>query len=249
VRERFKDRTVLVTGASRGLGRAIALAFGAEGAYVALNCRASIAAAEEAAEAIRASGGQAEVLPFDVRDQEAVRAAVAGLEQRRGVVDVLVNNSGIVGDNWFAMADPAVLDEVMDVNLGGAFRVTQAVIMGMIGNGSGSIVNIGSIAGMVASPGQSIYAASKGALLALGRTLGSELAPRGIRVNTIVPGLIDAGMVKRADRRRISEAAARIPMGRLGRAEEVAAATLFMASDDASYITGQVLIIDGGITL
>lgn len=249
MRERFKDRTVLVTGASRGLGRAIALAFGAEGAYVALNCRASIAAAEEAAEAIRASGGQAEVLPFDVRDQEAVRAAVAGLEQRRGVVDVLVNNSGIVGDNWFAMADPAVLDEVMDVNLGGAFRVTQAVIMGMIGNGSGSIVNIGSIAGMVASPGQSIYAASKGALLALGRTLGSELAPRGIRVNTIVPGLIDAGMVKRADRRRISEAAARIPMGRLGRAEEVAAATLFMASDDASYITGQVLIIDGGITL
>ena len=249
MRERFKDRTVLVTGASRGLGRAIALAFGAEGAYVALNCRASIAAAEEAAEVIRASGGQAEVLPFDVRDQEAVRAAVAGLEQRRGAVDVLVNNSGIVGDNWFAMADPAVLDEVMDVNLGGAFRVTQAVIMGMIGNGSGSIVNIGSIAGMVASPGQSIYAASKGALLALGRTLGSELAPRGIRVNTIVPGLIDAGMVKRADRRRISEAAARIPMGRLGRAEEVAAATLFMASDDASYITGQVLIIDGGITL
>jgi 3-oxoacyl-[acyl-carrier protein] reductase len=246
---RFAGARVLVTGASRGLGRAIALAFGAEGAHVWLGHAARPDAAESAAAAIREAGGTATPLRFDVTDASAAEAAVASAIAERGGVDACVHAAGVVRDSMFALSDAADWDEPVRVNLGGALRVTRAVVRPMLAAGRGAIVHVASIAALRASPGQVGYSASKGGLVAASRTLAAELAPRGIRVNAIVPGLCAAGMVQRLDRRIVAERVARIPVGRLGTAEEIAAVALFLASDAASYVVGQAIVVDGGLSL
>ena len=244
--DRFTDRTVVVTGASRGLGRAIACAFAAEGARVIVGY---LRAEDEAVRTVSLLGGRGESLRFDVTRPDEVHAAFTEVHHRHGRVDVLVNNAGSSRDGPVALLGPDEWREVLAVNLDGAFLCTRAVLPPMLHARRGAIVNVASIAGVRANPGQANYAASKGGLLAFSRTLAAEIAPRGIRVNAVVPGLIDAGMVQHMDHRLLERAKARIPMGRLGQAEDVARAVLFLASDDASYVAGCELPVDGGLAL
>lgn len=246
---RFAGRTVLVTGASRGLGRDIAVAFGREGAFVHAAYRAREADAEETLRLVREAGGDGATLQLDVRDRAAVDGAVGRIVAERGAPDVVVNNAGVARDELFAVMSPESWDDVLAVNLGGTFNVCRAVARPMMGRKRGAIVNVASVAGLHASPGQSSYAASKGGVLALSRTLAAELAPRGIRVNAVVPGLCATGMAARLDRRVADARRAAIPLGRFGGGDEIARVVLFLASDDAAYVVGQAIVADGGLSL
>jgi 3-oxoacyl-[acyl-carrier protein] reductase len=245
---RLTGKTALVTGGSRGIGSAIAEALASEGALVAIGYATRRDDAEATLARIRAAGGDGEIVKLDVTDAGAVEQIVAELLARRERIDVLACAAGVSRDQLFALSTEAEWRDVVDVNLLGAMRCARAVARPMMGRGGGAIVNVSSIAGARASVGQAGYAASKGGLVAFTRTLAAELAPKGVRANAIVPGLIDAGMVKRMDRRHRDARAAHIPMGRLGRPEEVARAAVFLASDDASYVTGQALVVDGGLS-
>jgi 3-oxoacyl-[acyl-carrier protein] reductase len=242
---RFADRTVIVTGASRGLGRAIAIAFAAEGAPVCVGYRSR---EHEARQTLDQLAGRGTLLRFDVTDRAAVAAAFDSVRAERGGIDVLVNNAGVVRDNFVPLMSDDDWHEVLDVNLRGAFTCTKAALAAMIARGGGAIVNIASIAGLRASPGQASYSASKGGLIALTRTLAAELGPRGIRVNAVVPGFLATGMAARMDRRRVEERVSQIALHRVGTAEEAAKVVVFLASNDASYVTGQALAVDGGLT-
>lgn len=246
---RWEGSTVLVTGASRGLGSAIAKAFAGEGAFVGIGYHRFDKGAEQMLAEIRDIGGDAALVKADVSDAEAVNRAIrAFLAQREGI-DVLVNNAAIVDDKPFALMATDSWTAILETNLGGVFNCSRAVVRSMMAKGKGAIVNISSVAGLVASPGQTNYAASKGGITALTRTLAAELAPKGIRVNTVVPGFLTEGMTQRMDKRLVEDRRKYIPLARFGNPEEVAHAVLFLASDDASYITGQQLIVDGGLSL
>lgn len=243
---RFSGRTVVVTGASRGLGRATAAAFAAEGAFVYVGHRRSDADAEQT---VALCHGNAAALKFDVSRPEEVQAAFERVHTERARVDVLVNNAGCNRDAPAVLLDPPDWREVIAVSLDGAFFCTRAVLAPMIHARKGAIINVASATAVRANPGQANYAAAKGGLLALTRTLAAELSPKGIRVNAVVPGLIDAGMVQRMDHRALDKFKAKIPLGRLGTADEFAKAVLFLASDDAAYVVGCELPIDGGLAL
>jgi 3-oxoacyl-[acyl-carrier protein] reductase len=245
---RFNGLVALVTGASGGVGAAVARAFAAEGAFVFACYHSSERRAGATLDAIRGAGGEAELLRFDVRQRDAVEAATADALSRRGRIDVLVNAAGCARDAAFALSDESDLDATLDVNLKGAFHCSRAVVRAMMAARRGAIVNVASIAGIHASPGQTAYAASKGGLLAFSRTLAVELAPSGVRVNAVVPGLLGVGMAQTLDRRILEQKRARIPLGRLGTGDEAAQAVLFLASDAASYIVGQALVVDGGLS-
>lgn len=247
--KRFVDQTVIVTGASRGLGRSIAEEFGREGAFVYVNYRTRETDAGETLELIRQADGQGALLCFDVCDRQAVDAAVKKALQERGNIDVLVNNAGIACDKPLAFMSSEDFDDVVGVNLKGTFNCCQAVVRLMLTKRCGTIVNIGSVAGLHASPGQANYAASKGGIIALTRTMAAELAPRGVRVNAVVPGLLSTGLAQRLDHRIAEQNRARIPMGRFGAGEEVARVVVFVASEHASYLVGQAIVVDGGLTL
>lgn len=246
---RFVDKVVLVTGASRGLGRAIASAFAQEGAHVVVAYRSRVRDAQVTLDEITAAGGKATLLAFDISDTAATSGAFEQVKSELGAIDVLVNNAGVARDNLIPLMSDEDFDQVVDVNLRGAFICTRAAVKPMIARGGGSIINIASVAGLRASPGQASYSAAKGGLLALTRTLAAELAPRGIRVNAVVPGYLSTGMAARMDRRKLDERLAHTPLGRAGTADEVARVVLFLASSDASYIVGQAIAVDGGLSL
>jgi 3-oxoacyl-[acyl-carrier protein] reductase len=246
---RFASKNVVVTGASRGLGRSLACAFAKEGARVWVGYNRKPEEAEETRCQILKEGGTATVIPIDVRNTEAVDQAFAKVLTDGGQVDVLVNNAGLSRDNFVALMDDDTFQEVIDVNLAGVFRCCRAASRGMIRRREGAIVNVGSISGLRASPGQANYSASKGGLEAFTRTIAAELAPRGIRVNGVAPGFLTTGMATRMDHRVLKKRQELIPAGRSGNPEEVAPAVLFLASPEASYIIGHTLVVDGGLTL
>ena len=246
---RWKGKTGLITGASRGLGRAIAKAFAAEGAFVGVGYHRSDRDAEQTITEIREAGGSAALVKADVNDPVALDHTIRSFLANREGIDFLINNAAIVDDKPFALMSTESWSTVLQTNLGGAFNCSRSVVRTMMARGGGAIVNIGSVAGLAASPGQVNYAASKGGLLALTRTLAAELAPKGIRVNAVVPGLLTEGMTRRLDRRLAAAWRQRIPLDRFGEPDEVVRAILFLASDEASYIIGQALVVDGGLTL
>ncbi|MCB9684860.1 MAG: SDR family oxidoreductase [Alphaproteobacteria bacterium] len=244
----MSERTALVTGASGGLGSAIARALVADGYRVVAHHRRNAAAVEALCEELRAAGGEVEAVSFDLRDPTAVSDAVRAIVKTHGRLDVLVNNAGRVDDGPFLMMDERSFTDVVDTNLGGTFRLCRAAARAMMSRKEGVIVNVASVAGLRASPYQANYSAAKAGMLGLTRTLARELGPNGIRVNAVVPGLIDAGMGARADRRHTDALVERIPLGSPGTAEDVAHAVSFLVSDRARYVTGAELVVDGGLS-
>lgn len=242
-------RHVVVTGASRGIGRAIALAMAREGDFVQVGYRAREEAAAEVLAEMRGGGGDGALLRLDLDSPAQVEESLTRIGKQQGPIDVLINNAAIVRDNFFALMSQRDWEHVVGTNLGGSAACCRAVVRSMWARRSGIILNVASLGGIAASPGQANYAAAKAGLLGLTRTLAAELAPRGIRVNALVPGLIDTGMTIRTDSKVIAAKSAAIPAGRLGHAEEIANAAVFLCSPAASYVVGHALVVDGGLSL
>jgi len=241
----MKGRVALVTGASRGIGRAIANALAARGAHVVAAARGENAA--PTAQAIVAAGGVAEAVPLDVTDDAAVGRLVGDVTERLGRIDILVNNAGITRDQLALRMKRDDWDAVLATNLTAAYSCTQAVLKPMVRQRSGRIVNITSVVGQSGNAGQVNYAASKAGLIGFTKALALEVASRNITVNAVAPGLIETDMTKALSGSAQDEWAARIPLKRLGTPEDVAAAVVFLASDEAAYITGHVLAVNGGM--
>lgn len=246
---RFEGKVVIVTGASRGIGAATATLYGAEGATVIVNYARSEEAARGVVDAIGAAGGTAEAICADVRDGDAVTAMVRDVVKRHGTVDVLVNNAGVTRDTLTAVMEDAEWDDVMAVNAGGMFKCARAVCRPMMRQRSGVIVNVSSVAGAKGGRGQTNYAASKGAIEAFTRSLAVELAPRGIRVNAVAPGVIVTEMSAFVREQAADEVLSKILLARCGEVAEVANVIAFLASDAASYVTGAVVPVDGGFKM
>lgn len=240
------DRVALVTGASRGIGRAIALELAEEGYAVCVNYLEHRQQAEEVAETIRRRGGSAMAVQADVADRVSVAAMVRETEAALGLVTLLVNNAGIAGQIQFQDITDKQWDRYLSVNLGGARNTIQAVLPNMLHVKAGSIVNISSIWGLRGASCEVAYACTKAALIGLTRSLALELAPSQIRVNCVAPGVINTDMVQVLGQETLRQLAEETPLGRLGTPEDVAHAVVFLASDKASFLTGQVLGADGG---
>ena len=242
-------KRALVTGASHGIGRAVALRFAAEGARVALNYRSDRAAAEEAAESIEAAGGEAVAVGGDVSRPDEAAALVESTVSAFGGVDVLVNNAGVTRDGLLLRMEEEAWDAVLDTNLKGAFLCSKAAARHMARARWGRIVNMSSIVGMTGNAGQANYASAKAGLIGLTKTLARELASRNVTVNAVAPGFIATRMVKSLSPETQSRVLERIPLGRFGTPGDVAAVCVFLASDDAGYVTGQTLGVDGGLVI
>ena len=246
---RFEGKVALVTGASRGIGRAIALALAAEGADVAVNYAGSEAAAKEVAAEIEAMGRKALVIQADIASTEASTAMVDAVVKEFGRVDVLVNNAGITRDGLLMRMKEEDWDAVITTNLKGVFNCTKAAIKYMMKQKSGNIVNISSIVGVMGNAGQANYCAAKAGVIGFTKATAKEVAARGIRVNAIAPGFIKTDMTSVLSEKVVEAMLAGIPLNRLGETEDIAKAVLFLASSDANYITGQTLHVDGGMVM
>jgi len=241
----LSGRVALVTGASRGIGRAIATSLAARGAVVVAAARGDHA--NEVSDAITAAGGRGEAIALDVTDREAIDAAVAGVVARHGAIDILVNNAGIARDQLLLRLKREDWDAVIATNLTAVYGLTQAVLKPMIRQRRGRIVSISSVVGQAGNPGQANYAASKAGLIGFSKSIAQEVASRNITVNVVAPGMIETDMTRALAERAQGDWLSRIPLGRLGTPADVAAAVCFLASDEASYITGQVLAVNGGL--
>ncbi|MHB8492409.1 MAG: 3-oxoacyl-ACP reductase FabG [Solirubrobacteraceae bacterium] len=233
----------LVTGASRGIGAAIATALAADGWSVGVNFRSDESAAAAAAERIQSGGGRALAVRADVTVPEEIELVFGTLERRFGRVLVLVNNAGVRSDDLAVSLGDSEWERVIDTNLTAAFRATRRALRGMVRARFGRVINVASVVGPRANPGQSNYAASKAGLIGMTKTIAVEVARRGVTVNAIAPGLIDTDMTASLDGRMLSA----VPARRAGRPEEVAACARFLASEEAAYVTGSTLYVDGGL--
>ena len=241
----LSGRIALVTGASRGIGRAIATKLAAQGATVVGAARGTNAAGT--VDAILAAGGKAEAATADVSDPAAIEALVAGMMARHGRIDVLVNNAGITKDQLMLRMKRDDWDAVIATNLTAAFALTQAVLKPMIRQRSGRIICVGSVVGQSGNAGQANYVASKAGLIGFAKSVAQEVASRNITVNVVAPGLIETDMTRALTEDSRADWSSRIPLKRLGTPDDIAAAVCFLASDEAAYITGQVLAVNGGM--
>lgn len=246
---RLSGQRALVTGASRGIGRAVALRLASEGASVALNYNSGQQEAEGVAAEITAAGGSAVTLQGNVADATQAEEFVAAAAEALGGLDILVNNAGITRDNLLMRLSEDDWDAVIDTNLKGAFLCTKAAIRPMLRQRSGRIVNMSSVVAITGNPGQANYTAAKAGLIGFTRTVAREVASRGITVNAIAPGFIATQMVDSIPEDLQAQIRERIPLGAFGTPEDVAGCVAFLVSADAAYITGQVLSIDGGLGL
>ena len=242
-------KIALVTGGSRGIGRAICLEFARQGADVAVNYAGNEAAARETVEACEALGVKALAIKADVADPKACEDMVKQVLDAFGRIDILVNNAGITRDGLTLQMKEEDFDAVLDTNLKGAFCCCKAVYRPMMRQRYGRIINMSSIVGLRGNPGQANYAASKAGLIGLTKSLAKELATRGVTVNAVAPGFIDTDMTAAMPQAAREATLASIPMGRMGAPEDVAKAVAFLASDEAAYVTGQVLAVDGGMAM
>ena len=240
-------RTAVVTGGSRGIGRAISLELARAGARVVLTCREDLERARATVSEIEKAGGQAAALVMDVRRPEDVRAMADRVGAEFGGAEILVNNAGVIKDALLPFMKEDDWDYVLDVDLKGAFRVTKALIKGMLHKGYGRIVNVVSVSGISGHAGQANYSAAKGGLIAFTKAIALEFATRGITVNAVAPGLVETEIIAHLKEEARREFIGRIPMGRFGTPEEIAAVVGFLASEKASYVTGQVWRADGGM--
>ena len=243
------DKAIIITGGTRGIGRASVELFAVEGADVTFFFRESKALADELVAAARAAGQRITAEQVDVRDGKACEAAVERVVGRCGRIDVLVNNSGIIRDNLLGLLEDDDVKTVLDTNVVGVFNVTRAVVTHMISRRAGKIINVSSVAGEKGGRGQTNYAASKGAINAFTKALAVEVAPRGITVNAVAPGVIETDMSRDLLEQAPDEVKSRILLRRVGMPREVAYAIMFLASRYADYITGQILHVDGGFKM
>ena len=239
-----EQKIAVVTGGSRGIGRAIAVELAAHGYQIVITYKSNDEAAAETLRLIREAGGSGEAVKFDVGNAAEAEGAVNDLVGRLERIDVLVNNAGVTADGLFLMMPRRDWDAVIDTTLHGFYNMTKPVLRKMLRRKSGAIVSLSSVSALVGNRGQANYAAAKAGLIAASRVLSSEVARLGIRVNVVAPGLVDTEMIRDAPLENIKQM---IPMGRIGRPEEVAKVVRFLCSDDASYITGQVISVNGGM--
>lgn len=242
----LSGRTALVTGASRGIGRAAALLLARQGARLVLVARNEDLLDEVAAE-IRTAGGEAHPMALDLADHESIPGAVRGLPAEFAAVDILVNNAGVTADNLLARMTLEQWQRVLDVNLTGAFALTKALVRGMMRRRYGRVVSVSSVAGVVGNAGQANYAASKAGLIGFSKSLARELVSRGITVNVVAPGFIETDMTAALPDGAGERFLEQHGLVRLGTVEDIAAAVLYLASEEASYVTGEVLSVSGGM--
>ena len=243
----LKGKVALVTGGSRGIGRAICLRLAGAGSFVAVNYARNEGAARQTLRLIEETGGEAEALRFDVADHKAATETIAALIKRKGRIDILVNNAGESRDGLLVRMKEPDWDRVIDTNLKGAFNCSRAVAYTMMKQRSGRIINVSSIVALSGNAGQANYSASKAGLVGLTKSLARELAPRAICVNAVAPGLIDTDMTSALTEEQREKILEEIPLSRLGTPDDVAGVVLFLASDEAGYITGQVIGVNGGL--
>ena len=245
----FNGKVAIVTGGSRGLGRGIALELGKRGAKVVVNYHANAAAANEVVQLIKDAGSEALAVQSDVSQYDAAQSLIKAATEFGGRLDILVNNAGTTRDMLLAMMPEADWDLVIATNLKSAYNCSKAALRPMMRQKYGRIVNITSVAGLAGNPGQTNYSASKAGLIGFTKSLAKEIGGRNITVNAVAPGFVPTDLISSVPKNLLDEAIKMTPLGRLGTIEDVAYAVAFLASDEAAYITGQVLSVDGGLAM
>ena len=245
--KRFENKIVLVTGAGRGIGASIAKRFASEGAEVIVNYSGNDEAAQKTVDEITATGGQAQKYKCSVNDSESVKVMIYEIIKEFGRIDILVNNAGITKDGLMLRMTDEDFDRVIDVNLKGTFNCTKYVSKYMLKQKSGKIINISSVVGLSGNAGQVNYSASKAGIIGITKSAAKELSSRGITVNAVAPGYVDTDMTKVLSDNIRNEILKNIPLQRMGNVEDISNCVAFLASEDASYITGQVISVDGGM--
>jgi 3-oxoacyl-[acyl-carrier protein] reductase len=244
-----EGRVAIVTGGGRGIGRAIALRLAEEGAHVAVSYRSNDAAAEETAGKVREAGAECEIFKGDVASPEDVRALFEGVSDSFGRVDIVVNNAGITRDNLMMRMKEEEFDEVLLTNLKGTYLCTRAALRPMVRARWGRIVNVSSVVGLVGNAGQANYAASKAGIIGFTKSVAREVAQRGITANAVAPGYVETELTGGLPEGVQDQIRAQVPAARFGEPEEVAAVVAFLAGEDAGYVTGQTIAVDGGMTM